>query len=138
LKIVRRNSFFILSVLLFLGHYLIQLRWSIPVLHAYFDDLLAPPIVLGLALRIFQGPLLSDAHFRFSWPFLLHFILFISIWFEWLMPQMDSRHTADAWDCLVYALGLGLFCVFDHKPQGTFRVFSQKRIEKCSIGKVTF
>lgn len=97
----------IISAILFLLNQIIEKVFGIylPWWHAYGDDLLCMPVVLGFTLFFFQkihplGPLyhLSTKHL------LIAFIGF-SILFEGILPVISSRYTRDFWDILCYGIG---------------------------------
>lgn len=112
----RFSWFFWLCLALFTSHQLIELWWSIPWVHAYLDDILAPSIVLGFALFFFQNIFPADPKFTLHWSWILLFVLWYSLLFEWYFPAQDARHYADPFDILAYMFGAILFFFFGNKP----------------------
>lgn len=79
--------------------------YSLPFLHSYLDDLLAPGIVLGLVLLFFQRVFPADEQFRLPALWGLYFVLWYALFFELIFPLYDARHYADPWDVVAYATG---------------------------------
>lgn len=122
----RLSRLFWISATLFLVHQIVEKFWSIPYVHAYLDDVLAPPIVLGLALAFFQNIFPADPDFRISWYWVLGFVAWYSFLFEWYFPKMDSRHYSDPLDILAYSAGALLFFYLGNKPLATKGVYSER------------
>lgn len=110
------SSLFWCSSILFVAHQIIENWISIPYVHAYLDDLLAPPIVLGLALFFFQKIFPADPTYQHSKLLLVLFVFWYSILFEGIFPVLDARHYADYWDVLAYSLGTIVFNFWGNKP----------------------
>ncbi len=109
------KSFWISSIL-FTIHQIVEYWYSIPLVHAYLDDLLAPGIVLGLALYFFQFYFPGDPSYQHSRQLLILFVFWYAILFEGIFPAIDSRHFADPWDFLAYAVGTMIFKRWGNKP----------------------
>jgi hypothetical protein len=108
---VIKNPFFLVSCLLFwLNQYLEKVQGIfIPFVHAYLDDLLAMPVVLGIALQVFQWIHPLKDNFRFSKVQVLVGWLYFSFLFEWLLPRWSDTYVGDPWDGVAYGLGAVLF-----------------------------
>lgn len=116
------SPLFWVSSSLFCAHQIIEIWWSIPYVHAYLDDLLAPSIVLGLCLAFFQNFFPGDPDFKLSlWQVLL-FSLWYSLLFEYLFPRFDSRHYSDYVDIIFYFSGALIFFYWGNKPLTSGRV----------------
>lgn len=102
---------------LFTIHQIVEKWYSIPYVHAYLDDLLAPSIVLGLALFFFQRVFPGDLSYSHSNIFLLIYVIWYSILFEMVFPYFDARHYADPWDVLAYTLGTLIFYRWGNEPK---------------------
>lgn len=109
-------------MLLFVLHQLIEFKWSIPIVHAYLDDVLAPMIVLGLCLSFFQNVFPGDPNFRLSKFLVLVFVVWYAILFEWVFPSYDARHYADILDVLAYLVGALVFLKWGNEPRAKIRV----------------
>lgn len=111
------SKLFWLSTFLFCLHQLVQLKWSIPYLHAYLDDVLAPPIVLGLCLVFFQRVFPADPNYQLPFSLILIFVLWYALLFEWIFPSYDLRHYADIFDVFAYFSGALIFWKWGNYPQ---------------------
>jgi hypothetical protein len=111
---VFKNPFFYIPCLVFwVNQYFEKVQGIfIPFIHAYLDDLLAMPVVLGIALQVF----------RFIHPFKDNFIFtkvqvgigvaYFAFLFEIVLPRWSATYTADIWDVLCYAIGAFIFYRF--------------------------
>ena len=91
-----------------LGHQLLQKGFgiSIPLLHAYLDDVLAMPIFLAIwRWERKQWWQISTLRKRD----ILLFIIAIFCLFEIILPHHSKAYTADWYDGLAYGLGGVLF-----------------------------
>ncbi|WP_296621352.1 magnesium citrate secondary transporter [Marivirga sp.] len=100
------------SILLFLIHQIIEkgFGYSVPILHAYLDDLLCMPIVLGLGMQIIQWihPI-KDLYFLDKNAIIIT-VVFYSLLFEAILPFVNpSVYTADWIDIIMYSTGAILF-----------------------------
>lgn len=114
----RFSRLFWISSILFSLHQIVEKWWSIPWVHAYLDDILAPCIVLGLALAFFQNVFPADPDFRIPKYWILIFIIWYALLFEWYFPSIDSRHFSDPYDILAYTVGGILFAWLGNRPLG--------------------
>lgn len=101
-----------ISILLFLVHQIIErgFDYSIPILHAYLDDLVCMPIILGLGTQIVQWihPI-KDLYFLDKNVIILT-VIFYSILFEGILPFVNPLvYTADWMDIVMYSVGAILF-----------------------------
>ncbi len=112
----RFSKYFWFCSILFTLHQIVEKWYSIPYVHAYLDDLLAPGIVLGLALAFFQNVFPADADYRLPRYFVLLFVIWYSWLFEWYFPSRDSRHYADYLDIIAYFSGACAFWIWGNKP----------------------
>lgn len=108
--------FWVCSIL-FTSHQIIEIWWSIPIVHAYLDDILAPSIVLGLALAFFQNLFPADHSFTLPWYLILIFVIWYALFFEVIFPAKDSRHYADILDVFAYLGGAFIFYFWGNKPK---------------------
>ena len=78
----------------------------------HLNDLLIVPINL-FAVQLLWGILTGTTVFlRFS--IVASSVLFYSIFFEFILPQFNSRYTADWWDVLCYLSGGLLFWLYQY------------------------
>lgn len=112
------SPFSLFCLLLFTFNQWIE-RWqALPFAHAYLDDLLAPGVVLGIALSFIRYPVLKDPDFQMPLSSILLFLIIYSLLFEVIFPLNDPRHHSDPFDIFAYALGSWLFFKFGNKPAG--------------------
>ena len=111
---VQRNSAFIIfKKLLYLILFLIaltiyamqRLQMSLPtIINNYVNDLLFLPLTLGAITCIIRW-LKKDVFFELSFVFVLLLSGFYSFYFEYYLPQFNSRYTADWIDVILYFSG---------------------------------
>ena len=87
-----------------------------PLLTSYLADALALPVMLTLALAAQRrlgnyppGFVLPDAWLLATW-------VFVSVWFEGILPHLPSQTVADPFDVLAYALGTLAFRHWLNRP----------------------
>ncbi len=90
-------------------------HYSLPdAFNYYLMDILCMPVVLGLI----QGAMrLVFPSFHFTVLMLVVLVVGYSLYFEWYLPQVNSRYTADLLDVGCYAIGSGLYAFFQHKDR---------------------
>jgi hypothetical protein len=101
---------------LFVINQVVEKFVHLPIIHAYLDDVLTAPIVLGICLWVFQK-ILNDEDYTFPVSYILFFLFWYSLFFELIYPSYDARHYQDLWDILAYAIGCFLFYKLGNKPQ---------------------
>jgi hypothetical protein len=82
----------------------------LPLLHGHLTDLLCMPVVLTLAQSTVR---LLFPHFRVNAPLAWATCAAFALWFEWWLPAIDPRHTADWVDVGCYAAGTGVFILLN-------------------------
>lgn len=107
LKTVKHPLIFF-SILAFFIHQIIEkgFNFSVPVLHAYLDDLVCIPITLGMATQVIQWihPL-KELYYLNKTAVILS-VLFYCILFEGILPFYNPLvFTADWIDIIMYAVG---------------------------------
>ncbi|TGE28351.1 hypothetical protein [Hymenobacter metallicola] len=80
-----------------------------PPLTAYLSDLLAMPVILTLALVVQRRWVQRNPQFVLPDSWLLGAWLYISAWFELLLPLLSARHVGDPLDVAAYAAGTLFF-----------------------------
>ncbi|WP_373522332.1 magnesium citrate secondary transporter [Aquiflexum sp.] len=73
--------------------------------HAYLDDLLAMPVILGITLQVYRWIHPLKEKFVFSKIQVLVGWAYFSFLFEFFLPRWSSTYTADIIDVLCYGLG---------------------------------
>ncbi len=82
-----------------------------PFLQNHLADLCAMPVVLGLCLSLLK--IIRKNH-KEKLPiiFVISLTLYWSFYFEWWLPKKSILYTADYWDVVTYALGAGIFLIW--------------------------
>jgi hypothetical protein len=78
-----------------------QLPWLI---NNYVNDLLYLPLTLGAITYIIRR-LKKDSYFELSMGFIVLLAGYYSFYFEYYLPQINSRYTADFIDVILYFIG---------------------------------
>ncbi|REE17055.1 hypothetical protein DFQ09_105269 [Winogradskyella pacifica] len=89
-------------------------RFEVPLpnwMYFYVNDFLCMPIVLSACLAILRI-LKKTKTLYVPISVVLALTLYFSIYFEWLMPQINTRYTSDIIDVGLYFLGAILFFKF--------------------------
>ena len=115
---ILRNPLFLVCCILFWFNQAIERSGIVlPFIHAYVDDLLAMPVVLGITLQVMRwlypgGQLLvfSPVHVLVGW-------LYFSLLLEGLLPLLSTTYTADLWDILCYGIGSLAFYFWINRAQ---------------------
>lgn len=104
---VLKNPLFIFSCLLFwINQYLEKIQEIyIPYVHAYLDDLLAMPVVLGITLQAFRWFHPLKDQYIFTKIHIILAVVYFSLIFEVILPMKSDTYTRDWWDILCYAIG---------------------------------
>lgn len=92
--------------LIALSIYLMQ-RLKVPLpklINNYANDLLCLPLALGVITYIIRW-LKKDVFFELSFVFVILLSGFYSFYFEYYLPQFDSRYTGDWIDVILYFSG---------------------------------
>ncbi|RKN82558.1 hypothetical protein D7Z94_01550 [Ulvibacterium marinum] len=80
----------------------------------YLNDFLCMPIVLFMgqfAIRKLKG----NNTLRLPWPLILTLTLFYSVYFEYYLPRINLRYTADFLDVVLYFSGSAFFYLMENK-----------------------
>lgn len=101
-----------LSIVLFAINQMVERVWKIfiPYVHAYLDDLLCMPIILGLCTQIIQWIHPAKQYYHLSRNHIIISILFFSIVIELIYPFVyPESYTGDLFDVVCYTIGGLLF-----------------------------
>ncbi|EOZ96088.1 hypothetical protein A33Q_2681 [Indibacter alkaliphilus LW1] len=115
---VFKNPWFLTAATLFWINQLLEKVFVvfIPFVHAYLDDLMAMPVVLGITLQVYRWIHPAKSRFTFTWTQVLIAVLYFSFLFEWLLPKYSNLYTSDYWDILAYAIGAIFFYYLINVP----------------------
>lgn len=101
-----RNPLFVVCCILFwVNQWIERSGIVLPFIHAYADDLLAMPVVLGITLQVMRWLYPGGGLLVFSWLHVLVGWLYFSLLLEGLLPLLSNTYTADPWDVLCYGIG---------------------------------
>ena len=95
---------FILFILIYLINQLLDKTYKSDFLNYYLNDFLAVPIVLQLVLVSFQL-LYKNVNIYLGKNKILYTVIYISFFFELLLPYFSERYTGDWLDVIIYCLG---------------------------------
>lgn len=126
-KIEQNSASITFSKLLYLMLFLIALsiylmqRLKVPLpklINNYANDLVCLPLALGVITYIIRW-LKKDVFFELSFVFVILLSGFYSFYFEYYLPQFDSRYTGDWIDVILYFSGaFAYFFVERWKTEG--------------------
>ena len=86
-------------------------QWSLALplwVNNYMNDFFCMPIVLFVCQYAVRK-LKSHLKFRLSLPLILSVTLYYAIYFEYYLPKINPRYTADPLDVVLYFLGALFF-----------------------------
>lgn len=89
---------------------------AIPWFHAYFEDLLAIPLILKTALLTVQLLRTQWRAFTMTGTEIALITILFAIYFEAMLPLFKASYTADPWDLMCYATGAFFYGLWLNKP----------------------
>jgi hypothetical protein len=93
------------------------LQWPLPLLlTSYLADAASMPIILSLALAAQRRLVARSLVFVLPDAWLLAAWLYVSVWFEGILPYFSDTAVADPFDVLAYAMGAVAFRRWLNKP----------------------
>lgn len=111
-----RRVVYVVMLFTALTIYLMQ-RLSMPLpslINNYVNDLLCLPLLLG-AMTFVIRRLKKDSSFQFSIGFVIFLACYYSLYFEYYLPRVNPRYTADWIDVVLYFSGGILFYFIEKK-----------------------
>ncbi|WPP51121.1 magnesium citrate secondary transporter [Catalinimonas niigatensis] len=108
----------LIAILVFLTNQILErvLQYYIPYVHAYLDDLVCMPVVLGISMQVMQYLRTSKGLYFLSKSHVLLAFGYISIMFEIILPIFSDTYTSDPWDVVCYAAGSWIYYQTVIKP----------------------
>ncbi len=92
-----------------------QSGWPLPSwVNNYVNDFLCMPIVLFVC-RFAVRKLRSDRHLQLSLPLIFTVTLYYALYFEYYLPTVNLRYTADPFDVILYFSGSLYFYLMENK-----------------------
>ena len=115
--IVLLRPLFLLSVLLFAAHQVLQwgLRIHLPWADAYLDNLLVMPVVLHLWLAEARLLFKRGAAYELSNAQIIAATVYFLGITELLFPLLSKRFTSDVWDIAYIAAGAVLYALVSRR-----------------------
>lgn len=121
---VKRIIYIIMALTALSVYSMQKLNVSLPkFVNNYVNDLLCMPLVLGLLtflIRYFK----KDKYFSFPLAFVLLLATYYSIYFEYYLPKINPRYTADWIDVLLYFFSSIAFFIIQNNKR-------KKLVQKC-------
>ena len=110
--VFRKVLYFIMCIVALTIYTLQRLQVSLPFLvNNYGNDLLYLPLVLG-AIEFLIRRLKRESSFKLSLGFVIFLACAYSIYFEYYLPKVNTRYTADCVDVILYFVGgIGYFFI---------------------------
>ena len=104
MKTIKHPFFIVISTIYFTYYLIKQTDWVAPVfISSFLSDLLCIIIVNTVALWLIRKVKKMPEYELSSGMVFLSVILF-SLYFEIILPQVNTYHIADSWDVLCYTL----------------------------------
>ncbi len=91
--------------------------FTLPIVHYYLDDLLAMPVILTLVVAVQRQWVYRNPQYVLSKTQVIFAVVYISVWFEGVLPALSGKYTRDFWDMLAYILGAWFFYRFVNRPE---------------------
>lgn len=109
---IDRIIFWIMTAIALLVFSLQKLTIPLPkVLNNYANDFLCLPIVLGI-LTFLIRVMKKDNDFKFPLAFMLLLASYYAVYFEYYLPEVNPRYTADVMDVFLYFTSAIAFYLF--------------------------
>jgi hypothetical protein len=107
-----------MSALALLIYTMQRLQYPLPpLINNYVNDLLCLPLLLA-AMEFLIIRLKKDKYFKFPLGFVIFLAIYYSVYFEYYLPKVNPRYTADWIDVILYVVG-GLTFYFTDKHKKT-------------------
>ncbi|MEZ2442279.1 hypothetical protein AB6805_11185 [Chitinophaga sp. RCC_12] len=101
-------------------HFFRYIEHPVPLLNGHLTDFMAVPAIAHLALTFTRSYIVRDESYSYPFSYLLFIVLYLSVVFEWVMPQFSAAYTGDMWDVVMY-FGGGLFYYYVHEKRITLK-----------------
>ena len=110
--VFRKVLYFIMCIAALTIYTLQRLQVSLPfIVNNYGNDLLYLPLVLG-AIEFLIRRLKKDSSFNLPLGFVIFLAISYSLYFEYFLPKVNARYTADWIDVFLYFVGgIGYFFI---------------------------
>jgi len=109
MKLLLNPLFWLAAVLYGINRFLLPLvrlnQYQVP----YLNDVLCLPVVLTVALWLQQKLFPGSYRYRLNVAQVIFTVVYVSVFFEGILPALSGRYTRDYWDVLAYAVGGGAY-----------------------------
>lgn len=93
------------------------LHWPMPeLLTSYLADTASMPVILSVALAAQRRLVMGSRAFILPDAWLLAAWVYVSVWFEGLLPYFSATAVADPWDVVAYGVGTAAFRQWLNRP----------------------
>lgn len=115
MKTITKPYFIVFSGIFFIVYFLQFIHFPLPALiNNYLNDFLCMPIILTLCLG-FVRIIKKNKDIRLSGFVIISLTIYYSVYFEYYLPKVNSRYTADPIDVLLYFAGALVFYLLQKK-----------------------
>ena len=118
-----RKVLYIIMLLTAVTIYVVQrLQFPLPtIINNYLNDLLYIPLILG-TIEFTIRRIKKDSSFKLPFGFVIFLAISYSFYFEYYLPKVNSRYTADWIDVILYFLGgIAYFFIGNIKKKQSFQ-----------------
>ena len=88
----------------------------LPYINSYICDAFAVPVIGNLALWFQRVFIIKNNYYVQSAAQVMFLVVYMSLFFEWLLPMVSKIYTADWRDVLLYCIGGVFFYFVMNKP----------------------
>lgn len=103
----------------------------------YVNDLLCIPIILSISQMLVRKAK-RDAKYILKKRIIIFIVIYYSIYFEYYLPQVTFRYTADFIDVILYCLGGFIFFFFENYGSEINHFLFQIFRRRQKLSKTTF
>ncbi|MDT7829884.1 hypothetical protein RQM65_14515 [Pricia sp. S334] len=109
--VLKSSHFYLIGFCLLAGCIYTAQRMGLPLpwwINNHVNDFLCMPIVLFIC-QYSVRKLKAEPAIQLSLPLILCVTLYYALFFEYYLPKVNPRYTADFWDVVLYFLGALFF-----------------------------
>lgn len=108
-KLITNVFFWLLLIFYVFGLLVTYAGFSLPkIIRNYYADLVALPIMLSIVLTVLRHFKNDKTLVLDKYKVLVAFI-YLSVVFEFILPNLSSKYTSDYYDVIAYAIGAIIF-----------------------------
>jgi len=99
-----------------------RLNVQIPsIINNYLNDLLCIPIILSIS-QFFVQKIKRDTKYVLKKNIIFFVVVYYSIYFEYYLPKITIRYTADILDVIMYCIGGYIFYMIEYGLHNRIRI----------------